>query len=145
MNKLFFRRGFTLSEVLIVVVIIAVMATLVLPRFSSQRGKAAAAEAIGIMSAIHRALLRFQDENGSFPAALEGNAAIRASALGIDFDNLKTPWVFSTDAAGRVRAAVGVSDILVLCNDGGWNGTGQYSPTTGAFWPHLTAGACSTS
>lgn len=55
------RKGFTLIEVLIVVVIIAVLAALILPRFMNQAERAVIAEAQQILGAIRRGQMMWQD------------------------------------------------------------------------------------
>lgn len=46
------RKGFTLIEILIVVVILAVLAAMILPRFANQTERAAAAEAFQVLGII---------------------------------------------------------------------------------------------
>ena len=63
------KKGFTLVEVLIVVVIIAILASLIVPRMLAQTQKAKAAEAHQMVGAMVRALERYYDFNGSVPSA----------------------------------------------------------------------------
>ncbi len=60
------KKGFTLVEVLIVVVIIAILASLIVPRMLAQTEKAKAAEAFQMMGVIKRAADRLYDFNGSY-------------------------------------------------------------------------------
>jgi len=60
------KKGFTLVEVLIVVVIIAILASLIVPRMLAQTEKAKAAEAIQMVGAIKRAAERHYDFQGSY-------------------------------------------------------------------------------
>ena len=60
-------KGFTLIEVLIVVVIIAILASLVVPRMIAQVDKARAAEAYQMVGVITRAAYREHDLTGSYP------------------------------------------------------------------------------
>jgi prepilin-type N-terminal cleavage/methylation domain-containing protein len=140
-DKCFFRGGYTLAEVLIVVVIIAIMATLAVPRFAQQKDKVATAEAIGIMTTIHRALLRAYDEDGNYPAAItSGKDADITTGLGIEYQAPTTGWTFTTDALGTVTASNTAHGTLIFFIDGLWNGTGDYNPTNGSLWPHLLFG-----
>ncbi len=59
------KKGFTLVEVLIVVVIIAILASLIVPRMLLQTDKAKAAEALQIVGAIKRAADRYYDFSAS--------------------------------------------------------------------------------
>jgi len=135
------RRGFTLIEVLIVVVIVAVLAAVVLPRFGNQRGRAETAEAISVASAIHGALLQYEDANEAFPAALDGRDEIVAE-LGISYTDANFGWTFETDDAGLVTAthtdSLGpITGTMTLNAAGVWSGTGDYDPATGKYWPTL--------
>ena len=60
------KKGFTLVEVLIVVVIIAILASLIVPRMLMQTEKAKAAEALQMIGAIKRAAERYYDFNGTY-------------------------------------------------------------------------------
>ncbi len=60
------KKGFTLVEVLIVVVIIAILASLIVPRMLMQTEKAKAAEAMQAVGIIKRAAERLYDFSGSF-------------------------------------------------------------------------------
>ncbi len=60
------KKGFTLVEVLIVVVIIAILASLIVPRMLAQTEKAKAAEALQMVGAIKRAAERYYDFHGNF-------------------------------------------------------------------------------
>lgn len=134
-KKLFSFAGFTLTEILIVVVIVAVLASLVLPRLGGQRGKALTSEAITIATMIHRALLRAHDEDGGYPGVLANDAAIK-STLGVDYQGVKYGWAFETDEYGNVTATRD-DGTLTLHEDGDWSGTGDYATDTGPSWPYL--------
>lgn len=72
------RKGFTLIEVLIVVVIIGVLASLILPRILAQTERAKAAEAFAAIGMIKRAAERQHDLMGRFP--LIGSGYIQSCA-----------------------------------------------------------------
>ena len=74
------RKGFTLVEVLIVVVIIAILASLIVPRMLMQTEKAKAAEGFMMFGVIKRAAERYQDLHGSILVPPSDPAYIIADA-----------------------------------------------------------------
>jgi prepilin-type N-terminal cleavage/methylation domain-containing protein len=74
------RRGFTLVELLVVIVIIAALAGLTAPMVIKQRKKADQTEAVNNAKQIGLALFEFETEYGSFPDDI--TAAAVATATG---------------------------------------------------------------
>ena len=64
------RKGFTLLELMIVVIIVGILASLAVPRFISTANKAKEAEAKNILGAIRAAQLRYYQENDAYTAAI---------------------------------------------------------------------------
>jgi general secretion pathway protein G len=76
-------RGFTLIEIMLVVIIIGVLVAMVAPRLAgrSQEAKEAAARA-DINSHLSAALDMFELHNGRYPSSAEGLAALRTAPQG---------------------------------------------------------------
>ena len=74
-----FRRslGFTLLELLVVVVIIGLLAGYVAPRFFSQVGKSEVQVARAQIDALEKALDQYRLEKRRYPTAEEGLAAVQ--------------------------------------------------------------------
>lgn len=82
------RKGFTLVELLVVVVIISMLATLLAPRMFKGLGKAKADIARANMTIIEDSLVRFQYDCGRFPTDTDGGL----DALLIAPPDLEEKW-----------------------------------------------------
>ena len=83
------RRGFTLIELIIAIVIIAILASMAAPAIMSMRAKAACSEAVGIMGFIRAALRNYYVEYGSYPASEESFLSDdELKIMGINSDDL---------------------------------------------------------
>lgn len=78
------RSGFTLVELLIVIVILAVLAAIAIPRFmnSGQRSKDASLKSD--LKLVRNAVQIFQADTGAYPASLAALANTAAPASGLD-------------------------------------------------------------
>ncbi len=110
------EKGFTLTEVLIVVVIIGVMAMLVLPRFMRQDERGIVAEAVGMLSAIRQAEASYNLENSAYTATL--------ADLDVDTSS-STKFTYAVDADGTATATRTGGDYdtqtIILKIDGTWD------------------------
>ncbi len=72
------KRGFTLIELMLVVIIIGALIAMVMPRFAgrAEQAKSAAAKA-DIQANIATALKLYELDNGNFPTSDEGLAALQ--------------------------------------------------------------------
>ena len=75
-------RGFTLLELLIVVVIIGLLASFVAPRYFGQLGKSEVQVARAQLQAIGDALDQFRLDVGRYPSSAEGLAVLTAAPPG---------------------------------------------------------------
>ena len=70
-------KGFTLLEMLVVILIIALLTGIVGPRLLGQVAKSEVTTARAQMSAIDKALQAYRLDNGVFPTSAQGLAALR--------------------------------------------------------------------
>lgn len=75
-------RGFTLLELLVVMVIIGLLAGLVVPRYFSQVGKSQSKVAAAQIDALDKALVQFRLDVDRFPTTEEGLTALNEAPAG---------------------------------------------------------------
>jgi general secretion pathway protein G len=78
------RNAFTLIELLLVLVILAVLAAVVVPRFSSRRKQANETAAKTQISAFETSLNQFEIDCGRFPTTDEGLDALVTNKANLD-------------------------------------------------------------
>ena len=120
------RRGFTLLELLIVVIIVAILASAALPQFSRMMTRSRVSEAIGTIDSIMTAEMAYYQENAAF-ATFTTNA-MAATALLLDLPaDASCAWDYSVNAiaspitivaTGDTGAINGTVRTGVLANDG---------------------------
>ena len=131
-------RGFTLLELLVVILIIGLLTGIVAPRFLSQIGRSEVTTAKAQMDAFDKALEAFRIDMGRYPTTSEGLSAL-VTAPGNDArwrgpylkgDIPKDPWGtpygyaypstrgkdFDITSLGRDRAPGGTGDDADLTN-----------------------------
>jgi general secretion pathway protein G len=126
------HRGFTLLELVMVLVIIGVILAMVGPRVFTNLGRANAEVAKTKMEQIAGQLELFKLDVGRYPTTQEGLAALLAAPSGVaswngpyirDAKQLKDPW--SNDFSYKAPGEKGPFDLLSLGADGKEGGEGE--------------------
>ncbi len=132
------QKGFTLAELLIVVVILGILGSIALPRFFPQAEKGRVAEAIAMLSAIRQGEEAYRLENGSYIASTNASFGWEKS-LGMEDPGsagfftyaIATPST-STFTATATRTALKAdtyqSDTIAIKQDGSWCGDHALGP-----------------
>ncbi len=110
MLRLIKKQGFTLIELMVVIVIIGVLASLAIPRFTEASSKAKAAEAPRVIASWESAYLALVAETGEVTSSNSDQLIFNAAAVGSD-----SKWFSYADivSAGIISATprVKIGDI----------------------------------
>ncbi len=90
-------RGFTIIELLIVIIVIGVLATVTLVTFNGLRARSYDTQSASEFNAIQKALENFYTINGRYPDPAQMNGTAGPTTLGLD---LKTMSVYYNDGMG---------------------------------------------
>src|SRR3989344_3077304 len=116
------QQGFTIVELLIVIVVIGILAALVITTFTGIQQKARNTERTTDIKAIHGQVEAYYAQNGSYPALAELNTATWRSTnmKGLDSEALKDPkgsaqTLVASPSATAYSYAVFQSDGSTAC------------------------------
>lgn len=95
------QEGFTLIEMMVVIILVAALAAIAVPLYTQYLQQARTSEATGMIGAISAAEKTYKLKEGSYAAAAD-NAAIK-STLGVDLADVKY-FSYAATAAGVITA-----------------------------------------
>jgi general secretion pathway protein G len=129
-------HGFTLLELLVVIVIIGLLASLVAPRYFEQVGKSNAKVAKAQIDAFEKALDQYRLDVGRYPSTEQGLAALNAKPQGVERwagpylkkDVPQDPWGGSYQY--KCPGEHGDFDLVSFGADGQPGGTGEAADIT---------------
>jgi general secretion pathway protein G len=84
------RRAFTLIEMLVVVLILAILAALIVPRVVNRTGDAKRAKAASDIATLSSLLQQYRIDNDGFPSTEQGLSALRVQPT--DASNWRGPY-----------------------------------------------------
>ncbi len=124
-------RGFTLLELLVVLVIIGLLAAYVGPKYFQQIGKSETKVAKAQLDGLQKALDQYRIDTGHYPSSDQGLAALNAAPSGeaqwqgpyLSKQVPKDPW--GRDYLYRSPGEHGEYDLSTLGKDGREGGTGD--------------------
>ena len=121
------KEGFTLVEVLITVVILAVLAGVVTPGFSKSKAKAEADQAVAYLRTIRTAERMYYAKWGNYTQAIADTAGIKTH---LSAETKTKGYAFSVTptASGFTATATGSDGTISLDQDDQWSGTSGYLP-----------------
>ena len=104
-------KGFTLIEVLIVIIIIGILATLLLPQIGGMAERARIAEAKSTLGAMRSALMVYYMENDTFPTAAAANIGAIELLLGDIIEEDQSLFAYSWGAELAPRTSIVVTAL----------------------------------
>lgn len=127
-NKKYNKKGFTLVEILIVIVILAIMATLIIPRMVAQTSIGDIAQAQHMLGAMRRAQLQVADklDGGTY-----GNfATLNSGDSQTQWNSIKMTWPGIPGTGNNWKYYCGATN----CTAFNWNNGGTITlDSTGDF------------
>jgi general secretion pathway protein G len=135
------RRGFTLIEILVVITVIAILASLVTPMVFRNVGDAKASAARAQIEILGLALDAYRLDNDYYPSTAQGLAALRAVPAGepavrnwrgpylkkaVPLDPWGEPYRYRSPGEANPESY----DLLTLGRDGRVGGTGEDADLT---------------
>lgn len=102
------RAGFTLLEVMVVIVILGVLASLVVPNLLGNKEKADRQKAISDIVALENALDMYRLDNGRYPTTEQGLEALIQQPANMA-DSATTVLVDTSNDCQRIRGAMIIS------------------------------------
>lgn len=134
------RSGFTLLELVVVIIVLGLLVALVAPQIFGRVGEARDVAARTQMSLLGTALDNYRLDNGSYPTTAQGLGALRtkpasgaASWRGpyLRKDVPLDPWGRAFTYASPGRRNPGGYDLMSLGRDGKEGGTGEDADLVG--------------
>lgn len=97
MRKLMNESGFTLVELMIVIVIVGILAAVAVPIYQGNINKAKMTECDSALGTIRTALRVCYAEHGKYPTAAAGTAVTAVDSIGISSEDLDGKYFDATD------------------------------------------------
>jgi len=104
------RRGFTLVELLIVIIIIAVLAAIAIPKFSNSSIRSKESALRSNLKLVRNAVDLFRNDTGVYPGTLGDLAAVAAPANGLNASGANTA-INATDWRGPYIEKIPVDSV----------------------------------
>jgi len=124
------KKGFTLLELIVVIIIIGILATLGLTQYTSVVEKGRSAEARGILGEIRTVEIAYNQENGAWGAITALPVSVPTTCASTHYfyysASSNTATAFRCTTAGKNPNGSTASTISINFDAGTWGGTAGY-------------------
>ncbi|MFA7255031.1 MAG: prepilin-type N-terminal cleavage/methylation domain-containing protein [Candidatus Omnitrophota bacterium] len=127
------KKGFTLAELLVTIVILSVLAAIAIPGFSKSRDKAAAAQAVAYLRTLRVGEKMYYAKNAIYVGCANATAVKTNLGVEVTEENYKFNVLAPTNSTFFARARKGTAptdctstDVICVDQTGNWSGTSTY-------------------
>ena len=131
------KKGFTLVELMIVAIIVAILAAVVIPLMAGNRFKAIATEGEAGLGTVVTAAKVYKAENGTWPADIAAMATAGLNQADLQskhfnsgdytFTGAANASTYTATVKGHGTGGVAAADILTLTHAGLLTGVGKFA------------------
>ena len=123
------KRGFTLVELIMVIVILGILAAVAIPKFFDLSGDANTAAEKGVLGGVRAGIATYLAKNKVFPPSLDGATAADCSTTNVCFDTVLAQggitdapsaggWQKTSVTPPKYKGPVGTTEYTYTSSDG---------------------------
>jgi prepilin-type N-terminal cleavage/methylation domain-containing protein len=133
-RRVTFRRGFTLIELIAVIVVLAILAGVALPKYFDYSAQARASSCKGTLGAVRSGIANFY-ANSAISGTASYPSYAQLTTLGTVMQEVLPANPYNSSAAVRNADGTWVSGNPPVSGAQGW----AYDPTNGKFWANTNS------
>ena len=133
-RRVTFRRGFTLIELIAVIVVLAILAGVALPKYFDYSAQARASSCKGTLGAVRSGIANFY-ANSAISGTASYPSFAQLTTLGTVMQEVLPANPYNSSAAVRNADGTWVSGNPPVSGAQGW----AYDPTNGKFWANTNS------
>jgi MSHA pilin protein MshA len=132
--KLSNQRGFTLIELVIIIVILGILAAVAIPKYQDITGEAKEASARAALGSLRSGITIYYANQAVTTGTATWPTVVQVGAPGTVMAQAIPPNPYQVEANAPDSVVTGVTKGTTVGTRGGW----AYNETTGEIWPNTT-------